>query len=61
MCIKTNVPLHKTHAFERNAFYHKVDNILKDLVKLPERGGRGGGGRMGKVKKTVSKYCNITV
>lgn len=47
MCIKTNVPLHKTHAFERNV-YHKVDNILKDLLKLPERGGRGGGGRMGK-------------
>ena len=46
MCVKTDIWLHETHAYENKCSYHKVVNLFKDLGKLSARGGCGGGGRM---------------
>ena len=42
MCIKIEIWLYKTHAFENKSYYHKVDYFKKGL------GGCGGGGWMEK-------------
>ena len=48
MCIKIEIWLYKTHAFENKSYYHKVDYFKKGLGKLYAGGGCGGGGWMEK-------------
>ena len=48
MCIKIEIWLYKTHAFENKSHYHKVDYFKKGLGKLYAGGGCGGGGWMEK-------------
>ena len=60
MCVKTDIWLHETHAYENKCSYHKVVNLFKDLGKLSARGGCGGGGRMAK-NNCLKIICNITI